>query len=73
MRVRHADPSDFATNPESIVDNRDFHLKRVRHKCPVTILVRNLADQAAMDGVLNTFFDMHLTLLSVENLNEPEL
>ena len=42
------------------------------HKCPVTILVGDLADQAALAGVLNTFFDMRLMLLSVENLDEPD-
>jgi len=39
-------------------------------KPPVTILVGHLADQAALSGVLNTLYEMHLPLLSVENLDE---
>ena len=37
---------------------------------PVTILVGHLLDQAALAGVLNTLYEMHLPLLSVENLDE---
>jgi len=39
-------------------------------KSPVTILVGHLPDQAALSGVLNTLYEMHLPLLSVENLDE---
>jgi hypothetical protein len=39
-------------------------------KLPVTILVGHLPDQAALSGVLNTLYEMHLPLLSVENLDE---
>lgn len=39
-------------------------------KPPVTILVGYLADQAAVLGILNTLYEMHLPLLSVENLDE---
>jgi hypothetical protein len=36
----------------------------------VTVLAGHLADQAALSGVLNTLYDLHLPLLSVENLDE---
>ncbi len=39
-------------------------------KPPVTILVGHLADQAALSGVLNTLYEIHLPLLTVENLDE---
>jgi hypothetical protein len=39
-------------------------------KAPVTILVGHLADQAALSGILNTLYELHLPLLSVENLDE---
>ena len=39
-------------------------------KSPVTILVGHLPDQAALSGVLNTLYEMHMPLLSVENLDE---
>jgi len=33
-------------------------------------LVGYLIDQAALSGVLNALYDLHLPLLSVENLDE---
>jgi hypothetical protein len=32
---------------------------------PVTILVGELVDQAALSGVMNTLYNMHLPVLSV--------
>ena len=39
-------------------------------KLPVTVLVGHFKDQAALCGVLNTLYELHLPLLSVENLDE---
>jgi hypothetical protein len=36
---------------------------------PVTELVGKVRDQAKLAGVLNTLYELHLTLLSVEYLN----
>jgi hypothetical protein len=36
---------------------------------PVTSLFGRMVDQAALAGVLNTLYDMHITLLSVEYIN----
>ena len=36
----------------------------------VTVLEGHLPDQAALSGVLNTLYEMHLPLLSVESLDE---
>lgn len=38
-------------------------------KKPVTILVGQLRDQAALAGVLNELYEMHLTLITVESLS----
>ena len=38
-------------------------------KPPVTTLVGELADQAALAGVLNTLFELHLSVVSVERLS----
>ena len=35
----------------------------------MTILVGRLADQAALSGVLNILYELHLPLLTVENLD----
>ncbi len=37
---------------------------------PVTALVGHVRDQAELAGVLNTLYERHLTLLSVECLND---
>jgi hypothetical protein len=50
---------NMAITPDSAAD-----------KPPVTILVGHLPDQAALSGVLNTLYEIHLPLLSVENLDE---
>ncbi len=39
-------------------------------KPSVTILMGHLADQAALSGVLNTLYELHMPLLSVKNLDE---
>ena len=41
-----------------------------KEKLPVTLLVGHLIDQAALSGVLNALYELHLPLLSVENLDE---
>ncbi len=40
------------------------------NKAPVTTLVGHLPDQVALAGVLNALYNLHLPLLSVENLDE---
>jgi hypothetical protein len=37
-----------------------------------TVLLGHLPDQAALSGVLNTLYDLHLPLLKVECIDEPE-
>ena len=39
-------------------------------KPPVSILIGHLRDQAALAGVLNTLYELHLPVLSVKNLDE---
>jgi hypothetical protein len=38
----------------------------------VTTLVGRLADQAALSGILNTLYGLHLPVLSAEWLGEPD-
>jgi len=39
-------------------------------KPSVTIMVGHLTDQAALSGILNTLYELHMPLLTVENLDE---
>jgi hypothetical protein len=40
------------------------------HEGPVTELVGQVRDQAKLAGVLNSLYELHLTLLSVEYLGD---
>jgi hypothetical protein len=40
---------------------------------PVSILLGELVDQAALAGVLNTLYELHLPVLSVERLSEQSV
>jgi hypothetical protein len=37
---------------------------------PVSVLVGQINDQAALSGVLNTLYEYHVTIISVNMLNE---
>ncbi len=39
---------------------------------PVTALVGQIRDQAELSGLLNTLYELHLTLLSVEMLEDDK-
>jgi hypothetical protein len=39
---------------------------------PVTAFVGQIRDQAELSGLLNTLYDLHMTLVSVEILEEDE-
>ena len=39
---------------------------------PTTILEGPMRDQAALSGVLNTLYDRHIPVISVERINKPE-
>ena len=39
---------------------------------PVTFLIGRLTDQSALSGVLNTLFEHHLAIISVNTLEESE-
>jgi hypothetical protein len=39
---------------------------------PVSELVGQVRDQAELSGLLNTLYDLHMTLLSVETLEDDE-
>ena len=37
---------------------------------PVSVLVGNIQDQSALSGILNSLYDLHLTVLTVKVLKE---
>jgi hypothetical protein len=55
--------SDYLSGMSIKTNHAGEHVK-------VTTLSGRLLDQAALSGVLNTLYEMHYPLLSVENLDE---
>ncbi|CAB1058816.1 hypothetical protein D1BOALGB6SA_3574 [Olavius sp. associated proteobacterium Delta 1] len=45
---------------------------KTEQKAPVMMLAGHLIDQAALAGVLNALYNLHLPLLSMENLDEKQ-
>ena len=42
-------------------------------KQPITILIGHLKDQAALSGVMNALYSMHMSVISVELLDEMQV
>jgi hypothetical protein len=47
-------------------------IERKNGRYPVSVLIGKLSDQAALSGILNTLYEMHLTVLSVQALEEMD-
>ncbi len=71
-------PGNYRIRVEGFIDeSRSENLGGMRittsggeNKEYVTTLIGLMVDQAALAGVLTTLYEMHLTLLSVEYLND---
>lgn len=48
------------------------NVQKINGKMPISVLVGQINDQAALSGVLNKLYDMHLTVISVNMLSEIE-
>ena len=49
-----------------------FHLSKDKKKKGVSVIVGQIADQSALSGILNTLYDKHMTVISVNMLSEIE-
>ena len=47
-----------------------INVERSKGSEPVTILIGQINDQTALSGVLNTLYENHLSIISVNMLNE---
>ncbi len=54
------------------LDSMEIAIDRSREGEPVTTLVGPLPDQAALSGVLETLYELHLRVLEVTCLDEQE-
>jgi hypothetical protein len=67
-RIRFKEALDESWS--EMVGGMDIFVNREEGKAPVTTLEGQLADQAALSGVLNFLYDMGFSLLSVEYMAE---
>ena len=49
-----------------------INIERSQSKSTISVLVGQINDQSALSGVLNTLYDMHMTVISVHMLSEFE-
>jgi hypothetical protein len=47
-----------------------INVERSQDKDPVSVLVGQINDQAALSGVLNTLYESHLTIISLNMLKD---
>ena len=57
-------------NMSDLLGGMTIQIKSGEGDPPATILNGELRDQAALAGVLNTIYELHLSVLSVERLNK---
>jgi hypothetical protein len=56
-------------NMSDFLGGMAIQIKSGETKSPITILNGELRDQAALAGVLNSLYELHLPVISVERLN----
>ena len=59
----------LSTNWSSRLSDMEITVKESANQQPVTILIGELRDQAALMGVLNALYDMRCPVLKVEQLD----
>jgi hypothetical protein len=47
-----------------------INVERSQDKSPVSVLIGQINDQSALSGVLNTLYELHLTIMSVNVLKD---
>jgi hypothetical protein len=62
IRVQGRLPADWSER----LENMSITIDGSNPKKPVTTLVGDLRDQAALSGVLNTLYEIHLPVISVK-------
>jgi hypothetical protein len=66
IRVQGHLDDDWTDRLGGMVITRAF----TEDKQPMTILIGHLSDQAALSGVMNALYGLHLSVISVELLDE---
>ena len=85
---RHNNPSKFKFHSPAVykikvggvlsnkwserLEGLQINVVHPKEEDPVTILIGQINDQAALSGVLNTLYDNHLPIISVNMLNDKE-
>ncbi len=57
---------ELAASQRELIHDMSIRCKAPRHRPAITTLEGRLTDQAALAGVLNTLYELHLPVLSVK-------
>ena len=61
---------DLSTSISAKLGGMQITVERSKKGEPKSILIGQINDQAALSGILNTLYELHLTILSVNILDE---
>ena len=63
---------DLSKNLSERLAGLQINVERFQYKDPVSVLIGQINDQAALAGVLNTLYELHLSIISVIMLKENQ-
>ena len=49
-----------------------INVERTRDEKPISVLIGEIKDQAALSGVLNTLYELHFSIISVKILKDTD-
>jgi hypothetical protein len=61
---------EIAGNITERLGGLQINVDRSKDKKPITVLIGQINDQAALSGVLTSLYDFHHTIISVNMLND---
>ncbi len=64
---------DLPENWSERLGGLQINVERTRDEKPISVLIGEIKDQSALSRVLNTLFELHLSLISVSILKDTEV
>ncbi len=63
---------DLSRNLSERLAGLQINVERFRGKGPISVLIGQINDQAALAGILNTLYELHLSIISVNMLMDNQ-
>jgi hypothetical protein len=64
---------DLSKNLSERLAGLQINVERFRGKGPISVLIGQINDQAALAGILNTLYELHLSIISVNMLLDNQI